>query len=66
VPAGTTVRWINYGQHNHSVASGEGGWDSGPMKRGGEFSLTFSKPGTYRYTCRYHAQQMMATITVTK
>jgi plastocyanin len=36
------------------------------VKRGAEFSLTFSKPGTYRYTCRYHPQQMTATITVTK
>jgi plastocyanin len=66
VPAGTTVRWINYGYHEHSVASGSGDWDSGPLRRGAEFSLTFSKPGTYAYTCRYHPRQMTAKVVVTK
>jgi plastocyanin len=66
VPAGTTVRWINYGYHNHSVASSENQWDSGPLQRGAEFSVTFSKPGTYQYTCRFHPQQMTAKVIVTK
>jgi len=64
VPAGTTVRWINYGYHRHSVTSRD--WDSGPLERGAEFSVTFTKPGTYQYSCRYHPSSMMATITVTR
>jgi plastocyanin len=66
VRAGTTVRWINYGYHSHSVAAQDGDWDSGPMRRGAEYSITLSQPGTYRYFCRYHPDQMVAKIIVTK
>jgi plastocyanin len=66
VKAGTTVRWINYGQHSHSVASQDGEWDSGPMKRGAEYSITLNNPGTYNYFCRYHPNEMTAKIVVTK
>jgi plastocyanin len=66
VPAGTTVRWINYGFHTHTVTAQSGAWESGPVRRGAEFSLTFTEPGTYRYSCRFHPGQMAGTITVTK
>src|SRR5262249_42706596 len=64
IAPGPTVRWINYGYHNHSVASQGGQWDSGPVARGSEFSLTFTKSGTYRYYCRYHQREMMGTVVV--
>lgn len=66
VSPGTTVRWINYGYQSHSVSSSEGLWDSGPIRRGGEFSLTFTRPGTYQYFCRYHPMEMQATVIVTR
>jgi plastocyanin len=66
VKAGTTVRWINYGQHSHSVASQDGEWDSGPMKRGAEYSIVLNNPGTYNYFCRYHPNEMTGKIVVTK
>jgi plastocyanin len=66
VPAGTTVRWINYGYQSHSVASQQGLWDSGPMRRGAEFSISFTEPGTYRYVCRFHPGEMTATVIVAK
>jgi plastocyanin len=66
VPAGTTVRWINYGSHTHSVASQQGLWDSGPIKHGAEFSVTFVEPGTYVYVCRYHPTEMVANVIVSK
>lgn len=66
VRPGTTVRWINYGYHNHSVAAQDGDWDSGPMRRGAEYSITLDKPGTYQYLCRYHPDQMSAKIVVQK
>jgi plastocyanin len=66
VKAGTTIRWVNYGYHNHSVTSAAGLWDSGPIRRGAEFKINLKEPGTYQYVCRYHQRQMVATITVTK
>jgi plastocyanin len=66
VTAGTTVRWINYGYGPHSVASMDGLWDSGPMRRGVEFSVTFTQPGTYRYQCRYHPDLMAGVVIVSR
>ncbi len=66
VKAGTTVRWINYGFGQHTVTAQDGSFDSGTISRGGEFSLTFDKPGVYAYFCRFHPQHMVGTVTVTK
>jgi plastocyanin len=66
VPAGTTVRWINYGYEQHSVVSLAGSWDSGAMRHGAEFSITFNQPGTFRYACRYHSGEMVAEVIVSK
>lgn len=65
VPAGTTVRWVNYGRHVHTVTSSnpKWQWDSGDMVPGQAFSVTFEEPGVYRYHCRHH-RGMEATIIV--
>jgi plastocyanin len=61
---GTAVRWKNYGQHHHTVTSANGVWDSGELGPGGEFGLTFTRPGSYRYFCRFHSQDMYGTVIV--
>ena len=59
VQPGTTVRWVNYGQHSHTVTANDGSWDSGDIKPGASYSATFKQPGTYYYYCRHHTQDKM-------
>jgi len=59
VQPGTTVRWVNYGHHSHTVTATDGSWDSGDIKPGGSYSATFKQPGTYYYYCRHHTQDNM-------
>jgi plastocyanin len=59
VQPGTTVRWVNYGKHVHTVTANDGRWDSGDLPPGGTYSATFQQPGTYYYYCRHHTQEKM-------
>jgi len=56
VPVGSTLRWVNYGRHVHTVSSNDDfwDWDSGDLPPGRAFSVTFDQPGTYRYHCKHH------------
>lgn len=76
VVAGTTVRWENGGLVAHTATSSGGVWDSGNLTpgytqggyfyTGGSYQRSFNTPGTYPYSCTYHAAQgMQGTITVT-
>jgi len=65
VQPGTTVRWMNYGKHPHTVTSNDGRWDSGDIPPGAAYSATFQHPGTYYYYCRHHTKgNMRGTIVV--
>ncbi len=64
VPAGTTVRWTNHGQHKHTVTSDEGDWGSEGLAPGGAYSYTFTSPGEYPYHCEVHPGQMRGTVVV--
>ncbi len=64
VAPGTTVTWINQGQHPHTTSSTNQVWDSGPMPEGATFSYTFKEPGTYRYVCKFHQPRMEGTVVV--
>jgi plastocyanin len=65
VQPGTTVRWINYGKHSHTVTATDGRWDSGDIKPGASYSATFKQAGTYYFYCRHHTQdRMQGTIVV--
>ncbi len=64
VPPGTTVRWVNYGHHDHTVTANDGSWDSGDIKPGASYSATFKQPGTYYYYCRHHTQDKMQGVVV--
>lgn len=65
IPPGTTVHWVNYGKHDHTVTFGDGYLDSGDIAPGGTYTATFEHPGTYQYFCRHH-QGMRATLVVGK
>lgn len=54
VATGATVTWKNEDEVIHTVSSGEGWFDSGPISARGRFSHQFEKPGTYRYRCLNH------------
>ncbi|HYF61862.1 MAG TPA: plastocyanin/azurin family copper-binding protein [Herpetosiphonaceae bacterium] len=68
VTAGTTVRWTNEDDIEHSVTSGappEGDtvFDSGFFTKGQSYSYTFADPGTYAYFCQRH-NSMLGTVVV--
>jgi plastocyanin len=64
VQPGTTVRWVNYGQHPHTVTANDDSWDSGDIQPGASYSATFKRPGTYYYYCRHHTQDRMQGVVV--
>jgi plastocyanin len=65
VKKGTTVTWTNQDSVEHNVVSEqEGGPKSDLLKKGGTFSFTFDKIGTFTYICSVHPQ-MKGTVTVT-
>jgi plastocyanin len=64
VSVGTTVRWTNGGHDGHAVTSDDDRWDSGEMGFGGSYGRTFSKPGTYRYHCKFHPDEMRGEVIV--
>lgn len=54
VKVGQVVKWKNEGAEAHTVTAEDGSFDSGSMAPGAEFQFTFSKPGTFSYTCTPH------------
>ena len=69
IKAGTTVKWTNGEDIEHSVTAGKpgkesGAFDSGFFTKGGSYEFTFAEPGTFTYFCKRHGS-MKATVTVT-
>ncbi|MBI2911065.1 MAG: cupredoxin domain-containing protein [Chloroflexi bacterium] len=54
IDRGTTVVWTNNGTVNHTVTSDRGLWDSGAIRRRGQFTWTFDQSGEFRYHCELH------------
>lgn len=52
IPVGMTVRWVNNSNAPHTVTGF--GVDSGLIPIGGQFTHTFSAPGTFAYKCTFH------------
>lgn len=68
IAVGTTIKWINKDGIAHTVTSGvpstpSGVFDSGSFGQNGEFSFTFTQPGTFQYFCGIHTT-MRGTIIV--
>jgi plastocyanin len=54
VTAGTTIRWTNGDQVDHTVTAVDGSWDSGVIRPGATWERTFTAPGTYDFFCTPH------------
>ena len=76
IPVGTTVRWTNNGEDNHTSTSDEEIWNSDDdfpmpagMQPGDQFIFTFTEAGTFPYFCEFHGAPggigMSGTVTVT-
>ena len=81
IKVGDTVQWVNNGQTVHSVSTsaanaqnpndtsmpkGAIAFDSGFIPPGGDYSYTFTVPGTYRYFCLPHEKAGMVGVIVVK
>src|ERR1700730_11064825 len=81
IKAGESVRWVNDGETVHSVSTaaanaqnrkdtampkGAVSFDSGFIPPGGEYSYTFTVPGTYRYFCLPHEKAGMVGVIIVK
>jgi plastocyanin len=64
VSAGETVLWENRGLNSHTVTSDDEVFESGRLDRNDSYRFTFTRPGTYKYHCRFHDKEMRGTITV--
>lgn len=67
VPVGSTVTWTWSGGLPHGVRLvGSPSFASSDIRTGsGTYSVTFTAPGAYRYSCAVHGQAMTGTIVVT-
>lgn len=55
VKKGTTVRWTNNDDDEHTVTrDGSSGPRSGILDEGETFSYTFNNTGTFNYHCVFH------------
>ncbi len=58
VPAGAPVSWTNDGQVVHTATADNGSFDTGDVAPGAKSTtVTFDRPGTYPYFCRYHGER---------
>jgi plastocyanin len=54
ITAGTTVTWTNNDPLEHTVTAVDRSFDSGLIRSGGSWSYTFTRPGTYQFSCQPH------------
>jgi plastocyanin len=81
IKVGDSVQWVNEGQTVHSVSTaaanaqnpkdtsmpkGAVAFDSGFIPPGGDYSYTFTVPGTYRYFCLPHEKAGMVGVIIVK
>jgi plastocyanin len=58
VPVGTKVTWINRGTKAHTVVGNDKLFDSGLVDVNGQFSHTYTSPGSYPYHCAPHPKMI--------
>ena len=56
VAAGSSVTWTNDDNFTHTVQID--GQADHKVERGKSVSITFDKPGTYKYVCTLHSRDM--------
>jgi plastocyanin len=55
IPVGATVTWVNQDRRFHTVTCDDGSFESKKLAKGGTFSYSFEKKGTYEYHCTSHS-----------
>lgn len=55
IKKGTTIKFTNKDNANHSVTSGNGVLNSGKIKSEDSYSYTFDNIGSYYFYCNYHS-----------
>lgn len=63
IKVGDTVTWVNQDAPKHDVVADNGEFKSDLFDKGGTFSFTFTKAGTYPYHCSIHPG-MVGTVVV--
>lgn len=58
IAKGTTVKFTNKDNANHSATSSGGLFDSGKIESDKSYSYTFNNAGTYNIFCKYHQSNM--------
>ena len=64
VASGTTVTWTNEDDFPHDVTLLDGTKEKVSLPIGKSGTITFAQPGTFRYECSIHPQQMQGTVIV--
>lgn len=64
ISPGTRVRWVNHGPNHHTVTSTTGLWNSGDLAPDEAYSITFTRAGTYSYSCRVHPREIRGGVVV--
>jgi len=54
VKAGSEVTWTNSDEAAHTATADDSSFDTGDLDQGDSKSVTFGKPGTFTYYCRFH------------
>jgi plastocyanin len=54
VKAGTKVTWVNRDDDPHTATATDKQFNSKTLDTGDQFSMQFTKPGTYNYYCALH------------
>jgi len=65
IKVGTTVKWTNQQNIDHTVTANGGSFNSGHLAPGHIFSHKFTKAGKFPYHCMIHTF-MKATVVVTR
>lgn len=65
IKVGTTVKWTNRQNIDHTVTANGGSFNSGHLAPGASFSHKFSRAGKFPYHCMIHTF-MKATVIVTR
>lgn len=58
VPVGATVIWMNDDIEQHTATADDKSFNSDAVDHGKSFSFTFSKAGTFRYSCLIHPEMI--------
>lgn len=54
IESGSSITFTNDDADDHTVTAVNGSFDSGDLPQGKTFTHTFTQPGTYSLTCKFH------------